>query len=268
MNPELYALFMAYQDKELDDDFIYKAFDIMMKYETGLKYYVEDFDLHEEKEKQHDGEVILGAYSNDNRVVEIYKKSVLSDPKISNKKLLTLAVLRHELEHARNLKRLYEKKCDIETRVIDYSLIEHSLKNHLYRGSMLDDLNPLMLRARKYSTYEIDPGERIAEIKAWKFMVNLLKNQRRSDDLLVARSKLFYSYIRGYKTNGYYLEPPTYEYLLALGLYHSHYLLKKTFRNSFYSLDTRLLCGLPISQEEYNNKVLQKVKLQMRKKDE
>ena len=266
MNPELYALFMSYQDKELDDDFIYRAFDIMMKYETGLKDYVEDFKINEHLEPSDIEDGVLGTYSVESRVVSFHKEIVLGDGRFPNKKLLTLEVLRHELEHARSLQRLYERKFDIETMVINYSMAPYAIRHQLYRGSRTDKLDPDLLQMRKYGTYEIDPGERIAEIKAWKFMVNLLKNQRRTDDLLLARSMLYYSYIKGYRSNGYYLEPPTYEFLLALGLYHSHYLLRKLFKNTYYNLDTRLLCGLPISEEEYNEKVLRKVKLQKRTK--
>ncbi len=255
MYSELYTLLMSYQNKELDDYFIYKAFDIMTKYES-IGSYINDFEIIDE-----DGD-FLGTYSNDDRLVEFNKNRVLSDESIHNKKILALQVLRHELEHARNLKYLYEKMDDIQTKVIRYSLRGYAIEHNLYYGSVLDNVDPNILRLRKYGTYDIDSGERIADIKAWKFMVNLLKNQRYSKDLLEARSMLYYSYIRGYRSNGYYLESPTYEYLMTLGLYHEYYLLKKIFRKNNYSFDTRLLCGLPISNEEYDKGILYKVKLQ------
>ena len=259
MNPELYTLLMLYKNKELDDDFIYKAFDIMMKYET-VGNYIDDFEIVEEEDH------ILGTYSNDEQLIEFNKKGVLNDESVSNKKILAMEVLRHEIEHARNLQRLYDQKNDIESRVVRYSLREYAIKHGLYYGSILDEKDPLILRVNKHGNYNIDPGERIAEIKGWKFMVNLLKNQRRTEDLLNARSMLYYSYIRGYKSNGYYLEPPTYEYLLTLGLYHEHYLLKKQFNNKNYNFNTRLLYGLPISKQEYDHSILQKVKLKKTRK--
>lgn len=259
MNPELYKLFMSYQNKELDDNFIYDAFTIMMKYET-LDNYVNNFDIIDKKDNK------LGFYNNEERIMKLNKNTILKDNSISNKKLLTLQVLRHELEHARNLKRLYEGRYDIETKIIRYSLTEYAIKHKLDYGSCLDTVDLNILSTRKHLNYNINPGDRIAEIKACKFIVNLLKNQRRTEDLLTARTMLYYSYIRGYKSNGYYLEPPTYEYLLALGLYHEHYLLKKEFNNTKeYSFNTRLLYGLPISLLEYNLNILQKVKLQKRK---
>ena len=39
---ELYTLFMAYQNKKLDDEFIYKSFNIMINNEN-LDYYINDF---------------------------------------------------------------------------------------------------------------------------------------------------------------------------------------------------------------------------------
>lgn len=260
MNKELYALLKLYQNKKLDDKFIYKAFDIMMKYEIIDKY-VSDFNIiNNDKD-------ILGTYSNEQRIIELNKKKIINNDYFENNKLLTLYVLRHELEHAKNLQRLYEKNNDIKTKVIRYSLREYAMNHNLYYGSSLDNVDPFILRARKYDTYDIDPGERIADIKGWKFIINLIKNQRRTNDILMARIMLYNAYIKGYKDNGYYLEPPTYEYLLALGLYHEHYLLKKQFYKKNYNLNTRLLCGLPISYKEYNNSTLTKVKLQRKKQN-
>ena len=259
MNQELYELLLSYQNKELDEDFINKAFEIMMKYET-INDYVNNFNI---TEKNSD---YLGSYSNEQRAIQINILNILNDILINNKKILALQVLRHELEHARNLQSLHEKNNDIETRIIRYGLIDYAIKNNLYYGSKLDEINPFLLGIYQYQTYNINPGERIAEIKSWKYIVNLLKNQRRTNDLLMARSMLYYSYIRGYKSNGYYLEPPTYEYLLKLKLYHEHYLFKKSFNNKNYNFDTRLLCGLPISDEENDKEILLKVKLQKRKK--
>ena len=259
MNSELYKLLMQYNNKEIDDNFIYKAFDIMMKYET-LNNYINDFDIVKEESD------LLGAYYNEEHLIEINKTNIIEDKSIKNKKILALQVLRHELEHARNLQRLYEKNLDIETRVIRYSLREYAINHNLYYGSCLDKIESSIFKFKKRMLYNIDPAERLADIKAWKFIVNLIKNQRHTEDLLNARSMLYYSYIRGYKSNGYYLEPPTYEYLLQLGLYHELYLLKKDFNKYNYSFNTRLLYGLPISNQEYDYNILKKVKLKKTRK--
>ncbi|MEE3343782.1 MAG: hypothetical protein VZS44_06810 [Bacilli bacterium] len=254
MYKELYALLRLYQDKELDDEFINKAFDIMMKYEN-LDNYINDIILVDDINNS------LGSYHNEDHIIKINKNKINNEELILNKKLVVLQVLRYGFEHAKNLQRIYERNNDIETKVVRYSLIEYAIKHNLYYGFGLDKVDPLLLRTNYIMNYDIDPAGRIVGIKSWKFMVNLLKNQRCTNDLLMARSMLYYSYIKGYKDNGFYLEAPTYNYLLMSGLYHEYYLLKKQFDKSKYSLDTRLLCGLPISYEEYNESTLAKARL-------
>ena len=120
---------------------------------------------------------------------------------------------------------------------------------------------------RKEEHYLIDPEERMTSIKSWKYLVNLLKNQRTTQDLLDARINLYLSYIRGYESNGWYLNPPTYEFLLKMGMYHEYYLFKKTVEQQQYVFNTRLMYGLPlIDDQEYDKKILQKVRLQKSKR--
>ena len=140
------------------------------------------------------------------------------------------------------------------------------IKNLGYDYYDKDDFYILMGRLKKASNYLIDPGERLADIRAWKYIVNLLKNQRTSDDLLVARSMLYYSYIRGYQHNRYYLDAPTYLYLIKMGMYHQYYLFKKRVEEQKnYSFETRLTYGLPLTEKEYDKSILRKVRL--KKKD-
>ena len=113
--------------------------------------------------------------------------------------------------------------------------------------------------------YEISPDERSAEITSWKYIVNLLKNKRRSYELLFAKTNLFYSYVRGYKDNGIYINCPTYEFLIELRLMRKFKLLKKKVESNNYNLETRLINGLPITQEEYNNEILKRLQLTKRK---
>lgn len=254
MNSSLYSLFISYQNKEFDDAFINEAFELMMR-EENLHDYINDFIITEDSSSN------LGTYSTEERKICFNKSSVLKNETIENKNLLALQVLRHEIEHARNLKRLYEQKNDIETKVIRYSLYQYAIKNNLYDSYHQSEFNYANSIIYQKELYSIDPGERIAEIKAWKYLVNLLKNQRRTKDLYIARVLLYFAYIRGYKTNKYYFEAPTYEYLLTLGLYHEYYFLKKQFNSMNYNLDTRLLCGLPISEKEYDEKTLKKARL-------
>lgn len=257
MSREIYDLLKDHRN--LDDDFINIAFELFMLEDRSLEDYIRDFKIVDVNSRN------LGTYSNEDREICVNKNNILHDKSIKNKKLLALETIRHEIEHARNLKRLYECRNDIESMIVKFSLLDYAIDHGLARVSSFDQVDPFTMAMRKADNYEIDPGERLVEIKAWKYMVNLLKNQRTSEDLLIARSMLFYSYIRGYKNNGYYLDPPTYQYLLNTGLYHEFYIFKKTVERTGYSLDTRLNCGLPITEGEYDKGVLRKVLLQKRK---
>ena len=126
-------------------------------------------------------------------------------------------------------------------------------------------MNPSLLHYDIIQNYETNPGERLAEIRAWKFLVQLLKNQRISTDLLISRTCLYYSYIRGYHDNRYYLECPTYQFLMNTKMFYEYYWLNQKIKNKDYCFETRLMYGLPITEKEYQEKILQKVKLQRKK---
>ena len=50
-----------------------------------------------------------------------------------------------------------------------------------------------------------------------------------------------------------------------MGMFREGYILKKTVDNTNYSLDTRVLLGLPITYDEKDNVLLRKVKLQRKR---
>ena len=254
MADKIYSLYQNNKYCTLNKNYIYDIFDEMIASESDLMPYVNDFLV------VNDMGVALGAYSNEDRYIRVNKS--LLEKQNYNPQLLTIEVIRHELEHARNLKTLYEGKDDIESTVIYYSLRYFAMNHGLDYYPNLDQLNEFFLAMDTKVNYNVDPGERLAEIKAWKYIVNLLKNQRDSFDLLTARSMLYYSYIRGYTDNNYYLDSPTYEFLLKTGMFHDHYHLKNRVNNKDYCFDTRITYGLPITYPEYNEKVLKKVKLQ------
>ena len=261
MNKELYRLLEDYKCSEVDSDFIDKSFDIMLDAEDTLRDKFVDHMAFNEKINS------IATYCYENKEITVNRAKVKSDAVISdhyNDKLYALHILRHEFEHARAIKRLYEFRSDIESTVIDYSLREHCI----YHGI----LNPIIPEVEYYvssdkkKSYLCEPDERIADIKSWKFVVNLIKNQRKTKDLLYARSMLYYSYIRGYEDNRYYLDPPTYTYLLMNRMFNNYKYLKKRVDSNDYSLDTRILCGLPITYQEYDRVLLRKLGLQRSKR--
>lgn len=253
MSDKVYELYKEHEGYPLEESYLYKAFDLMIDKEEDLIPYIEDFRVSDFSDK------LLGAYSLEDRYIKINKK--LIENQVVNPRLYALHVIRHEMEHARNLKTLYEGRKDIESTIIYYSLMYYALEHGIEYSPNLDNLYSRFLAFNTRLNYETDPGERLADIKASKYMVNLLKNQRDSDDLLIARGMLYYAYTRGYKDNRYYIDSPTYEFLLKTGMYHYHYWLKNRVDKNDYSFDTRITYGLPITNKEYNKDVIHKVKL-------
>lgn len=253
MSDKMYELYQEYKGDSLTDEFIDQAFDIMMRDELDLIPYIQDFKIRKFSDK------LLGVYSNEDRSIHINREAIARQ-KI-NPQLLALHVLRHELEHARNLKTLYEGKKDLESTLIYYSLRAYAMEHGIDYEPNLDNLNETFLAFSTKLCYETDPGERIADIKACKYIVNLLKNQRDSNELLIARGMLYYAYTRGYKDNGFYLDPPAYEFLLKTGMFHDHYWLKNRVEKKDYCYDTRITYGLPVTYSEYDKGVINKVKL-------
>ena len=274
MSNSLYKLFMDYKGRELDDSFINQAYELMMEKETSLAPYVNDLDL-----KYTDDN--LGAYNYAEKIIRVNKDKILSEDAVAlpDKKLLTLRVLRHEIEHARNYKRLFERRNDIESEIIRYSLADFVSRLDSENMSPSEKLDLIIKAGKKKENYMVDPEERLADIRAGQYLVNLLKNQNRTPELLMVRSMLYYAYIRGYSYNGYYLNPPTYQFLLKMGMYRDYYLLKKKVeekcermpweapKKEMYSFDTRITYGLPISIKEFDDEIIEKVKLVKIKKD-
>ena len=259
MYKELYSLLKSNQDKELSEEYFYDAFDIMIKNDKELISFIEDFIIQDDLEGE-------GEYNTEERIIRVNPEMIIDNEYgyISDK-VTALQVIKHEMEHARGLKRLYEGRHDIESIVNEYALAFYIQKYGVSSNVFLNYDNSFGLNFKIKANYLYNPGERIADIKSRKFIVNLLKNQRVSDELLRARKYLYLSLIRGYDDNGIYLDAPTYTFLLNLNLFRNYYLLKKTVDSSHYSLDTRVLCGLPITYDERENVLLRKVRLQRRK---
>lgn len=258
MYKEIYKLWKENKGQELSDDFIEIAFNIISEH-YGLYFYAKDLEIGDTRGS-------LGEYDKENRVVIINKDNILrAGPKNGlqmniDKKLLTLEVLRHELEHAKHLQKLYEQKNDIESRILGYSLRNYALNHGLATPKSFYELDSYFLMEKKQDNYGIDPAERLAEVRGWKFIINLIKNSRTSEDLIYARNMLYYSYMKGYIRNGFYRNP-TYDFLINMGMTDEYKELDKLVGESHYSFDTRLTYGLPLTRGEFVESVKKKVKL-------
>ena len=263
MNSELYKFLMQYG--ELDDTFIYDIYELIMRDEPQLRPFIEDFKVYDDPKDER-----YGVYSKEAKKIGINKERILtSDDVVKNKKVLALEVVRHEIEHARHIEKIWQLRNDIESLLIRLSYRDYVLEHGIEARRPDDkiDYESLYTRFKKSENYDLDPAERLARIDAWRYVINLLKNQRRTKDLLDARSSLYFAYVRGYEDNGCYLNPPTFEYLLNMGMYQDYYFLKKRVEREQYIFETRLRYGLPLQDgKEYDAKILQKVRLQKSKR--
>ncbi len=254
MKENMYEWYMSNQEHDITEDYLERCLLLMLEKENDLVPYIKDLRFR--------NDAYAGSYSNTERIIYVNPEAIQRINRINNH-LYGMEVIRHEMEHARNLKIVEEGNKDIESFVVGCSLRDYVLMNKKYFN--IDCLDPFVLRYKIRENYDSNPGERLAEIKAWKYIVNLLKNQRTSDDLLQARTMLYYSYIRGYHSNRYQLEDPTSQFLLNTGMYHDLYWLKMRIAKNNYTFDTRVTYGLPITDKEYDQKILQKVRLKKRK---
>ena len=266
MSNTIYELYTEYKENGIDDDFINRAYELMIQKESSLAPFVNDFRL------EPDGENNIASYSLGERIIRVDTdrlRDCLDKEVIKNDRLFTLRVVRHELEHAKNLQRLHERRNDIESTIIKLALKDYAVAHGLDSLDYFDktDFFLMEMRGRRKEYSRINPEERLTDIKAWKYLVNLLKNQRRSNDLLIARSNLYYAYKRGYEENPYYIESPVYRFLLKMGMYHEYYLFKKRVEEEHdYTFETRLTYGLPLTTKEYDAQILKKVRLQKKEK--
>ena len=257
MASPMYELYDYYKDKSVKKEFLEKAFNIVMEEEKELNDYISGINV---LDGENDN---FGGYDYVNGEITLYQDVF---GRYKEPTLEALATLRHELEHARNFMKTRSGKKDIETTILRCSLRDTEILNNPEIREEMNDLDIIMLLCRMNANKEINPDERIAEIKAWKYIVNLIKNKNKTDDLLYARTMLYYAYARGYKDNKYYLESPTLEFLIRTGLTHEYCVIKRRMEREDYTFDTRLTTGLPLTQEEYDKGILQKVRLQRRKR--
>lgn len=252
MATKMYELYMS--DAQIDEAFFIEALTYMLEKEPFLKDYIKDILFTEEETKS------LSEYSKDERKIYIHPNVLVG--RIGNTKMIPLLILRHELEHARNLRTLLAGEKDIESIVIACAN-----RDYLYRHDMLERIPRLdkydqsSFLSNKVDNYKYNPDERLANIRAWKYLVNLLKNQRKSDELLTARLNLTHAYKRGYDLSRNHIISPTYRFLQRTKLLSDLYRMKYRVEDKDYCFDTRLMYGLPLSEDEVRQKVYTKSKL-------
>ena len=217
MATPMYELYMNQKGKKVTDSFITDVLAIMLEADPDLKHYVQELEITDDASR------FFATYDPLDKKITFFKNNLEATRK---KQLATLHILRNQVEHARNIKTFHEGIKDIETTVVDIGLKDYAENTGIRRGLMLDKNQLLSYRIAREENRSLNPTDRLAEIRSMKYIVNLLKNQRDSEDLILARRLLFRAYLQGYKSDRYHITAPTYEFMLKTGLLREFYWLK------------------------------------------
>lgn len=255
MYKQIGHLLREQKDEKLDEKFIKDVFEIMI-FHDNLEYFVNKLTF--------DNGEHFGLFDGENRSININIERINGLERSNySKRLNALLILRHEIEHAKNLKKTIISD-GIESVILELSMFVDNLNvdDEKYRELWVKAGVIQSGVVEKSSIYGLNPNERIADIRSLKFMVNLLKNNRNSQELIQSRKYLYEAYVRGYFNTGSKIDPPTYLYLIKSGFlrYYSN-LANYISSHRPYSLDTRVLCGLPITKEEKELTLLSKAGL-------
>ena len=254
---EEYRLLKHYDRKKLDSNFFESYLTLLLNKEPELKDYVKDIIV----ENKICSDNRMGSYNCKEKLIRIYLPSIRVGIKYKDTNLINiiaLEILRHEFSHAESYHLIDERKSDIKSYILRYANLQYSIDN----GLLLNYYNTDLYNLKRKDNYLINPMERIAEIDSWKYIINIIKNDHNTEELLYARVSLYYSLIRGYNDNNIFINCPTYDFLLNTGLLKDYKYLKNIVEDKNYSFDTRIENGLPITYDELNEKTYKKCLIQ------
>ena len=257
MEESLKKLIEKHYDRFLTRGFIQEAFDIFISYYKDLEKYISDFQLIFYYEDN------LGRYDLQTRVLSVNVSNLcetIIEPNIKNRKLLSLEVLRHELEHVKQIKTLWEGEENFEKYLLTCAFQFYCIQEKISNGNR-DPKYIWNLAFLKKDNYDLDPSERLAEIRAFEFILSLLDKARDKEDTGALKKALWKQYCKGYFMRDQFLPPPTYEFLSKVGLDRECEILQKRVEDSHYDSHTRFIYGLPMEMEEIEKEkelVLQK----------
>ena len=239
----LRQLLKEYENKDVDQDFIYDSFDMIKSGLPELEGVLKDIFVMGNG-KRHE----LGSYDLETSNVIIYLDEILNSADVPDffKPVLTLETIRHEVEHSRNYSTYLSYlngKHNIEACILANCFEVNEKTGKVYSNDSVFGTD--------HARYICSPDERISDIRAWEFLLKLMRYENIEDVMSqMIRFSLFNANLRGYKDNGYYLDPPTYNYLLKKQMYIDFFTLKQYADGNKISLDKRLLLGLPIRYGE------------------
>ncbi len=236
MNKQLNELLNVWDNIGLRRQFIYDAYDLLIANEQDLIPYINDFQINFFYQPN------LGSYNNNERILSVNFNSISDkwiESSVKNRKILTLIVIKHELEHVRQLKHLYEEKQDLESLITN-----HSLKDFSWENGLLKEYHPREylwdLKYYKRENYDLDPCERIADIRSWEFINELLKDTDR-EEYSLSTQKILELYESGYQKT----DSPTYQFFKNLHLDKEINEIEEKLETNNYDSNERKLYGLP-----------------------
>lgn len=187
--------------------------------------------------------------------------------------LMIVQTLLHEIEHMEQYRKVKLKSCDYESQLLDlcYSATLY-YEQHYRTEKIFDSISKdavLSYLKFEHDYYIEDPRERLAQIRSHQQILQLIRSFYKidSDIYQYEKNELGIEKILGYQFIGNRFEAPTITFLRRMsqekilnnfGVHAKcRKLLKGSLKSSMmqtYSLEQRLLLGLPVRMKEYNKK--------------
>lgn len=262
MTKDLSKLLHKGNNFELTSSFMDDVIEIMKKEEKNLGEFITSINIDYNFP-------ISGCYSPYKRLI-IINPNIISECAKGYCKEFFIKTLRHEIEHAKCLKKLYQNSSDLETCLLKAANLDYIKEMNLGIELVPDELSPERISFYSDKLYvqnhNLNPEERIVEVRALLYLLELVNNTNDIDAITTVATNLFLTYQRGYEASneGYMMESPTYKYLLNMKMFYEQELIKKKFEDLNYSLEEKLLYGLPISFYEYGIRIGELTKIRER----
>lgn len=269
--------------KLVDINFIEKLIDIVVT-SKQLDKYVYNLAILPEKESQIEDGISIASYNPFSKVISVYVDGVNqmlehndrylvlfeNIEQIFYKNLSITQVILHELEHA-NQRKIIEKESSLESEILKLSSAEINIKTGIKlikSGYSVEQVMIYIMTKKMQSinnyrkNYDIAPEERLAEIKSYQEIIDLLSHIKKYVPNLLEfeQTNKLENLLRGFKYDSGFLISPTITYLLESE--NAHSLNKFEWFNQdyykclhqskeMYSLEDRLKYGLMIDDKEF-----------------
>lgn len=271
----------SYNNKLLtEENGIEKIVEIAVGY-NNLSSYVKEVTVQENSSKIYDDKFIRTATYNNkkiqfyidglnkyvNKMSRIYLLYTSNDIMLYRNLIITRTIL-HELEHS-NQKKIIDNEQNLESDILKLQseftwefIYDELLKSNCLPNETTQKLAQKIFIKVYQDVYFLDPAERLANIKASKIILQILSLLDYNNDILIKLLEdSFKNYLlRGYEELDGKIVPPTPEYFRLIGKkeklnkflwYNEEHAKCLKLTKEKYSLDKRLLYGLPITDKEF-----------------